>query len=133
MKTTKRQARRLPLPEDAILVLKLDTGQALPLDRQPDEEPMLGVPGDVPRRIYVGHGFKVVITRSNHAEFGQLLHASISHASGQLPPWYVMKALKRAVFPDNVAAMLPMPEMSAYTNIAEALHIVQVPGPWGHL
>lgn len=131
MKPVKRQARRLPMPESPTLTLTLDTGPVLTLQFAPDMAPR--IPGNHPARAYVGDGFLVIVSRSQHQDYGQLLHASISHASGQLPPWYVMKALKQALFPENVAAMIPLPEAQNYTNIAECLHIIQQPAAWGHL
>lgn len=132
MKATKRQNRRLPLPTDATLTITLDTGAMLTLDRMLDVS-LPPVPGDAPRCGYMGHGFLVIVTRSVHPEFGPLLHASISHASQMLPQWYVLKALKSALFPENVAAMIPLPEAEHYVDIAECLHIIQCPGPWGNL
>lgn len=126
-----RQYRRLPLPDTPTLTLTLDDGRTLVLDRR--AEMPLKTPGNSPSCSYMGHGFLVVISRSIHPQHGQLLHASISHVSGQLPQWYLLKALKRAIFPDNVAAMIPIPEDQSYVNIAEALHIIQTPGPWGNL
>jgi hypothetical protein len=129
MKAAKRQAKRLPVPDGPTLELRLDSGRVIVLDRLPDTflPPTIGT---TPRAAYAGDGYVVSITRSIHPEHGQLLHAVISHRSNQLPDWYVMKALKQAVFPDNVAAMLPLPEASAYVNIAECLHIVQTPSDW---
>lgn len=130
MKQVKRQAKRLPVPDTPTLELKLDDGRVITLDK------IVGpvkTPGVSPTSTYVGQGFAVIITRSVHAQFGQLLHASISHGSGQLPPWYVMKALKQAIFPDNVGAILPMPEVTRYVNLVECLHIVQMPSEWGSL
>jgi len=128
MKAHKRQARKLPLPDTPTLTLRLDSGDELVLDRITLPTP--GMPPGALTVQYAGHGFLVLITRSTHPEHGPLLHASMSHTSGALPAWAAMKALKKAVFPDNVAAMLPLPEDSAYVNIAEALHLVQTPSNW---
>lgn len=128
MKATKRQTKRLPIPDAPTLELRLDTGRVIVLDRMPDE--VADLPSVTPRAAYAGEGFVVTISRSIHPLHGRLLQAVISHRSKRLPDWYVMKALKQAVFPDNVAAMLPMPEASAYVNIAECLHLIQTPTDW---
>ena len=109
MKAAKRQARRLPLPDGPTLTLALDDGRAVVLDRTEAQLPA-GM-RDVPCVAFMGHGLLVIVTRSLHPEHGPLLHASMSHASGQLPDWYLLKALKRALFPDNVAAMVPLPDI----------------------
>lgn len=133
MKAKKRLARRLPLPDGPTLTLRLDSGREIVLDRLNDDRVSGAIPGVSPRAIFIGEGFAVVVSRSLHPEFGQLLHASITHDSGELVEWYVLKALKTALFPANVGAILPLPEEAAYTNITEALHIIQMPSEWGSL
>lgn len=133
---TRRQSRVVDLPDEPTLTLRVENvREPAILDRMLDlEDQMRGqFPKNTPLRIYQGNGIRVIITRSRHAEFGSLLQASVSIGKNALPPWPVMIAIKRAIFPDDVCAMMPMPEETNYVNLAQALHIIQCPGPWGNL
>lgn len=89
-------------------------------------------PLDLPHgRAWTGFGL-VVIAAIEVSQHGRLLHVSISHGSGKLVPWEIVASVKRALFPSDVAAMMPLPEEQNYVNIAEVLHIVQLPCQWGN-
>jgi len=81
-------------------------------------------------RVYDVENYGIIasLDRSKH---GYLLHLSVSHAE-HLPPWEIMIGLKRLFFPDDVAAVMLLPEEEVYINVHEhTLHIWQLPEKWG--
>jgi hypothetical protein len=88
--------------------------------------------------VWIGHGLAVIasIDQTHH---GRLLHCSVTMRFMQngkgyedYPPWPVVAAVKRALYPPDVAAVMVMPEEENYINVSRrCLHIWQLPAQWG--
>jgi len=73
-----------------------------------------------------------VIASIEVRRWGRLMHVSCSvDPKGELPDWRIVAAVKRALFPPDVAAFMPLPEEKNYINVAQALHLFQLPYEWG--
>jgi hypothetical protein len=89
--------------------------------------------GELPAgRAYTGYGYAIIVSADN-TKHGRLLHFSISH-NNFLPPWELISAVKRTLFPADVAAVMHLPELDSYINEHEfCLHVWQLPVQWGVL
>jgi hypothetical protein len=77
------------------------------------------------------NGLGVVATIDNTPRFGPLLHVSISHHRRD-PFWTEIKALREVFFPDDVDAMMMLPQPQDYVNLhPHAFHVIQTPERWG--
>lgn len=76
-----------------------------------------------PRELTVG-------CASEQSAHGILLHLSVSQGKG-LPTWDTMRALREAFFPDTVDVAMILPRRADYVNVAEVLHLTQMPVEWG--
>lgn len=136
-----RQAKRLPVPTSPTLTLAFERpdgspGGSVVLDRARADDPIVRTQAWTDPSlfaVYVGGGYRVIVSRSHHQRHGRLLHASVSRGDGRLPGWYEVKAVKLAVFGPRVAAVVVLPEQANYVNIAEVMQIVQAPDGWGEM
>lgn len=82
-------------------------------------------------RVYaLGDALRIIAT-TDHTRHGRMLHVSVS-CRDRLPTWTEMIAIKRRFFPDDVAAVMVMPEEEVYVNQHQfTLHIWQLPEKWG--
>jgi hypothetical protein len=112
----------IPIGLTGIFSVELDYGG--PVDFSHDGHSSKG-------QWYAGYGLKVIATIDN-TKHGRLLHVSVTASdAGEVPPWEAMIAIKRALYPPDVAAMMVMPEEEVYVNLhSGCLHIWQLPEKW---
>lgn len=92
-------------------------------------------------KVYRGpHGLTVIVSLDDRGEpFGTLLHMSMSVARGY-PDWDLIYAVTRAVFGDEIDAMMPIPREDAFIHGAvdaqrrgtarQVFHVVEMPQAW---
>ena len=87
-------------------------------------------PGVSQMRMYAMGEWRVVVTIDITQE-GRVLHVSCV-GKDQWPTWEMMIGLKRIFYPEDVAAILLMPESEPYGPIGYyALHLWQLPASKG--
>lgn len=87
-------------------------------------------------KVYRGpHDLTVLVSLDNRGEpWGALLHMSMSLPKGY-PDWDLIYAVTRAVFGDEVDAMMPIPREDAFIHHAvkgqrEVFHVSEMPSAW---
>lgn len=91
---------------------------------------------DTRGKVYRGpHELTVIVSLDDRDEpFGELLHMSLSLPRGY-PDWDLIYAVTRAVFGEDVDAMMPIPREEAYIHGVikgqpEVFHLVEMPQAW---
>jgi hypothetical protein len=92
--------------------------------------------GDRTGKVYRGpRGLTVIVSLDGRGEpWGTLLHMSMSVPKGY-PDWDLIYAVTRAVFGDQVDAMMPLPREAAFIHGVrpgqpEVFHVVEMPQAW---
>jgi hypothetical protein len=87
-------------------------------------------------KIYRGpHDLTVIVSLDERGEpWGTLLHMSMSLPRGY-PDWDQIYAVTRAVFGEDIDAMMPMPREEAFIHHAvkgqrHVFHVVEMPQAW---
>lgn len=81
-------------------------------------------------RLWVGHGLKVLASL-DQTHHGALLHVSVSHKHRH-PSWEEIRAVRDALYPDDVDVMMVLPQAQDYVNIHEhTFHLWSTPSEWG--
>jgi hypothetical protein len=119
---------RWPTPDTLTLV-----GGAL-LKHRGEWVPM---PDGTRGKVYSGpHGLTVIVSLDARGEpWGTLLHMSLSLPRGY-PDWDLIYAVTRAVFGDQVDAMMPIPREEAFIHGVvklqrrQVFHVVEMPQAW---
>lgn len=131
----KRSFGRDLFPPPDVLTLKggallKHTGQWIP-----------GLDGQPWAKAYQGpYGLMVLVSLDPHGEpLGTLLHMSLSLPRGY-PDWDLVYAVTRAVFGDDVDAMMPIPREEAFLHgaierqrrgkVRQVFHCVEMPQAW---
>jgi hypothetical protein len=120
------------IKRDAYAVLSID-GEDVPLTslRVPESTASKVVPEGAAKARFFALGDARIIASVDNTTQGRMLHISVSHKES-LPSWSEMIAIKRHFFPDDVAAVMVMPEEEVYVNMHQfTLHIWQLPEKWG--
>lgn len=117
---------RWPLPDMLTLA-----GGAL-LKHRGEWVPMASTRG----KVYRGpRDLTVIVSLDDHDEpYGTLLHLSLSLPKGY-PDWDLIYAVTRAVFGDEIDAMMPIPREEAYIHGVvkhqrQVFHVVEMPQAW---
>lgn len=118
---------RLPIPtwesrqEDGLLLLR---------DRGFEDKIRQGQPASVPFRCYVGSGDMSVIVSHQPTRQGNLLHVSVAYPD-HLPPWSILKSVKKIFFGDDRDAMQVLPRQELWYNCHPyCLHLLELPEVW---
>jgi hypothetical protein len=97
--------------------------------------------GPSPMKVYRGpHELTVIVSLDDRGQpWGELLHLSVSLPRGY-PDWDLIFAVTRAVFGDQVDAMMPIPREAAFIHgatgaqrhgrIRQVFHVVEMPWAW---
>jgi hypothetical protein len=76
-------------------------------------------------------GLSLICSLDDTPNHGILLHVSFSYAE-RMPGWDEIAAVKHALFPADVDAMMMLPAAEDYVNLhPRTLHVIQTPSRWG--
>ncbi len=121
---------RWPTPD----VLKLKSGALLKYEQS---IPIATTTG----KVYRGpNGLSVIVSLDDRGEpWGEMLHMSLSVPRGY-PDWDLIYAVTRAVFGEEIDAMMPIPREEAFIHGAvdeqrrgrsrQVFHVVEMPQAW---
>jgi hypothetical protein len=128
-----RPARTAPLPAFE-KPLRLANGKVLSWIQPFGNADAARQPGDVAGGVWGRNGnqmgLRVIVSHDYTDKWGVMLHASLS-LPNRLPNWDEVRAVKDAVFGEQVDVMMVLPKAADYVNHHEyTFHLWQTPEHW---